>query len=262
MPEFDLIYKKVLQIPGVEAIQPNLQQESRMVYDSVHEFKWKLPARGIRAGRLPYYEGKQPERAEGSINITPKTIKIFCSICDSVQPYNFMYGSDVLEDDFQDNSLNIQVFFLAYMCQSCKSSPEVFMIRREKMKITHSGRTPIEKVDVPKIIPNAQKEFFSDAVILFNAGKILAGKFLLRTVIEQYIRDFTNNKTSQNLEELFDEYSASLPDDFKQRFPSLTNIYSQLSADIHSANSDKDLFIKSQQDIQEHFDAKRLFKIS
>jgi hypothetical protein len=98
------------------------------------------------------------------------------------------------DNNFGASSVAVQIFFLAYECQSCKSFPEVFMIRREKMKLTPSGRTPIEKVEIPKFIPKAQREFFSDAIIAFNSGQILAGKFLLRTFVEQYVRDFMNAK--------------------------------------------------------------------
>jgi hypothetical protein len=130
------------------------------------------------------------------------------------------------------------------------------------MKIIQSGRTPIEKVEIPKYIPKAQKKFFSDAIIAFNSGQVLAGKFLLRTFVEQYIRDFTGEKSSQNIDEIFEKYSANLPDDFKQRFPSLSKLYAQLSVDIHCADSTEGSFIQAQKDISKHFEAKRLFEIS
>jgi hypothetical protein len=266
-PSFKVVYKIVLCIPGIEKIQPDLQKECKTIYDSAPEFEWELPSDSVKDRRLPYYEGNVLERVQVSIKFVPRTISIFCSICDSVQPYNFIHGIDVSKNlrsnKFGESSVDVQVFALAYECQSCKSFPEVFMIRREKMKLISSGRTPIEKVEIPKYIPKAQRGFFSDAIIAFNTGQILAGKFLLRTFLEQYVRNFSDeNKVSQNIDELFEKYSAHLPDDFKQRFPSLASIYSQLSIDIHSANSTNDLFIQAQNDIQKHFEAKKVFGIS
>ena len=264
-PPFDTLYNKVLEISDIKKIQPDLQKECRLIYDSASEFKWKLPDR-MRVDRLPFNDGNVPERVQVSINLTPQTIKVFCSICDSVQPYNFVSGTDISEyfrnNDLGETPIFVQIFSLAFQCQSCKSTPEVFMVRRDKMKIFQSGRTPIEKVDIPKNIPKAQRKFFSDAIIAFNSGQILAGKFLLRTFVEQYVRDFSSDKVSQNMDELFEKYTASLPDDFKKRFPSLANIYSQLSIDIHGADSTIDLFIQAQNGIQKHFDAKKLFEIS
>jgi len=248
-PPFDVVYKNVIQIPDIEKIQPDLPKECQIIYDSAPEFEWELPDR-VRSRRLPFYQSNAPERVQVAIEFTPPTIKAFCSVCESIQPYNSIHGADVSKDfrdtNFGEYPVTIQIFLFVYECQSCKSPPEVFMIRRERMKLIQSGRTPMEQIEIPKFVPKTQRKFFSDAIIASNSGQILAGKFLLRTFIEQYIRDFTKDKASQNIDELFEKYSASLPDDFKQRFPSLAKIYGQLSIDIHSADSTTDLFIQAQ----------------
>lgn len=53
----------------------------------------------------------------------------------------------------------------------------------------------------------------------------------------------------------------SLPDDFKKRFPSMRELYTQLSDDIHQANGPKILFEEVKEKINEHFKARELYKI-
>jgi hypothetical protein len=229
---------------------------------SPSNIEWTINNPGRR--RLPM--GTPIENTDVSIEFTPPTVKLFCGNCKRVEAFNFQYGQDLLKEFIGvrgfSEPIKEQVFSFAYQCQSCKSTPEIFVVRRDSLKLIQSGRTPIEEVELPAFLPKDQKKFFSDAVVAFNSGQIPAGKFLLRTFIEQYIRDFTKDKTSLNIDELFEKYGASLPSDFKQRFPSLAKIYSLLSTDIHSADSTIDLFIQTQKDIQEHFEAKKVFKIS
>ena len=128
------------------------------------------------------------------------------------------------------------------------------------MKLTLSGRTPMEQFKVPKLFPKARRRFISDAAIAFNSGQVLAANFLLRTFIEQYVRAETDNLQSQDLDDIFAKYGVKLPDDFKQRFPSLKSIYETLSVDIHSATGSQATFLKARKDIETHFDAKRIFE--
>ena len=60
---------------------------------------------------------------------------------------------------------------------------------------------------------------------------------------------------------VLDAYMPTLPDDFKGRFPSFRVLYADLSADMHTAKGDADLFDKARAEIAEHFDARRLFKV-
>jgi len=190
--------------------------------------------------------------------ISPNTVKSYCRICENVEPFNFLHGYDVLnefiEDDFQ-----AQVFPLTYQCQGCKDVPEVFLVRREGNKLTLSGRSPIEKVIVPKFLPKEQAMYVSNAIVAYNSGQILSGIFQLRTFIEQYVR--CSNPKTKDIESLFKEYSSPLPNDFNDRFPSLKAIYDSLSVAIHLADPNDDIYNKARDDIYKHFDAKRIFEI-
>jgi hypothetical protein len=222
------------------------------------------------------------------VYFTPPTVRMYCSQCELIQPYNYITGENVLKDYEWSNEMDQrqgepihftifpaekeyandsqkkieQVFMLVYQCQGCKGMPEAFLIRRIGMKFILSGRTPMEKVVVQTYIPKRQREFFSNAVIAYNAGQILPGLFMLRTFLEQFVRSRSATTLTTNIESLFDEYNASLPEDFKTRFPSLRMIYDRLSEDIHGANGSADLFNQAKEEIEHHFDARRLFKIA
>ncbi len=121
---------------------------------------------------------------------------------------------------------------------------------------------PLETPIIPRNLPKKERKHFRNAVIAFDSGQALAAKFLLRIFLEQYVRGVATNPEVRSIESLFDEYNATLPDDFKQRFPSLKSIYDQLSEDIHAADETPEIFETAKQKIVEHFDAKRVFKIS
>lgn len=263
-PSFEEAYENVARIPNITGKKSDSLKECQYIYESAPDFGWQIHSpRATDYSAIGGYGGP-PVRRVVEIEFTPSTIKIFCPICDRIEPHNFYHGVDFsrsLKDTTNELFANSQIFLLAYECQSCKNPPITFVVRREKMKLTLSGRIPMEQVVVKKIIPKGQKRFFSDAIIAYNSGQILAGKFLLRTFIEQYIREFTEDNTSQNIDNLFEKYAKSLPQDFKDRFPSLADVYAKLSNDIHKADSTPELFNECQLSIEEHFEAKKLFKL-
>jgi hypothetical protein len=121
---------------------------------------------------------------------------------------------------------------------------------------------------MPKVLPRKQSEYFGNAIVAFQSGQTLAALFLLRVFIEQYWRSLevvskkNSGKAKPTGDELGAAYNATLPDDFKSRFPSLLEIYKDLSAAIHLANPDGDLFQDATRKVTEHFDARRLFKLA
>jgi len=180
-PPFDVVYQNVALIPFLTGINKHTLKECQLIYDSANEFQWHVES-PVESRRAEYHTDNVPKRTIAIIDFIPPTIKTLCSICESIQPYNFTHGIDFSKDfreiNNHENPIDVQIFMLAYQCQACKSLPEVFMIRREKMKLIQSGRTPMEQVEIPKFIPKAQRKYFSDAIFAFNSGQTLAGKFL------------------------------------------------------------------------------------
>jgi hypothetical protein len=200
------------------------------------------------------------------------TIHTFCPTCEKLWPFNPNpqqgFSTVVPQSMFFLPIEKCQVWVLPYQCQSCKDEPLVFLVRREGMKLTLCGRSIIESLPVPKSLPKSVAKSYADAHIAHNAGQTLAGLFLLRTFIEQFWREriqsgvleIPNKDSRLHADELAKAYNAILPEDFKNRFPSLGKIYDQISDCLHNATPDGEVFAKAANNILEHFDARRLFK--
>ncbi len=202
-----------------------------------------------------------------NIMFCPPDVKLYCTQkCERVEAFNlsgvdnFLARGGTTNVDLHNPSGTIvQVFVLSYVCQSCKSIPEVFLVRREGPKITLSGRSPIEHIEVPKSIPKVVGRFYSGAIVAHQSGQTLAGNFLLRTLLEQ----FANTKATdpESADEAIDQYMNTLTENFKASFPSFRELYSTLSEDIHSAKGSPEVFDDSIRKIIKHFDARKLFEL-
>lgn len=265
LPAFELVQEEMKRVlAGVTSGGiTDIGKTAQFVYDSISLVEWSVNDPHRRTGLLVTSE---LEGVAVSLGFTPPSVKLYCGVCKRIEAYNFQFGQDLLEQFREPEAwagpVSEQVFSLAYQCQSCKSVPEIFMVRRDKTKLTQSGRAPMEQIAIPSFLPKTERKLFSDAMIALNSGQVLAGNFLLRAFVEQYVRSMSVNPDSQDTSALFTEYGSCLPDDFKQRFPSLSSIYDALSVDIHKAAGSEDVFTRAMKDIIEHFDAKRLFRIS
>jgi hypothetical protein len=209
------------------------------------------------------------KKGEASMTIPfalPQTVHTHCKVCKKAWPFNPVLHLGKTEYSYKSST--DQWFFLAYMCQSCKTEPVRFLVRRHGCKLRLCGRDPMGEVTVPDALPVSSRNHFSSALVAYNAGQTLAGIFLLRVFIEQFWRIHPNLEaplaadprlTGETMGEL---YNTTLPNDFKLRFPSLSGIYSDLSAAIHTADPNAELFQKSESQITEHFEARRLFRLT
>jgi hypothetical protein len=190
------------------------------------------------------------------------TIRVTCIQCDAITPpHNSGFRGQ--SEEFKSISffrekngerIPCQTLLFPYQCQSCKKEPLVFLVHRDGLKLTLAGRSHFEIVPVPKSIPKTEKEYYSDAVVAYNTGNVLAGLFLLRTLIEQYMRRVLSVTGKLSGDDLSDQYAKLLDDEFPQRHPSLKVIYEELSAKLHLAEKSADQFIKSREDIDRHFE--------
>ena len=194
-------------------------------------------------------------------------VKLFCNSkkCGRLEAFNLVSSEDVplrAGGGYESKAGAVQVFLLSYLCQSCKALPETFLIRREGVKLILCGRSPMEFIDIPRDIPRQVQKFYRSALLAYQSGETLAGNFMLRTVIEQWARQVAGEESSREAERLIESYMLSLPDDFKSRFYSMKLLYGKLSEDIHSAIGSAELFEDAIGKIVEHFEARRLHKIS
>ena len=193
------------------------------------------------------------------------TIKTFCEKCTRIEAFNPLLIEDLLEKSGDDvfAERGIQIFALTLLCQSCKSIPEAFLVRRNRLKLTLSGRSPIEHVTVPADIPKNQRIYYSGAMVAYQSGQVLAGLFLLRTLIEQFVRERFGKpaETPEAQVAAFAEYMAALPESFRATFPSLPDLYGRLSVALHAADSSAELFESVRASVVKHFEARRLFEL-
>jgi hypothetical protein len=170
----------------------------------------------------------EPPYSDKQIHFGLPTIHTFCQTCDKLWPFNPVYDG-VAYAAYEDSTY--QWFFLGYQCQSCKGPPMRFLVRRDGLKLRLSGRDPIEVVPVPVFLPKAHSKYYSTAIIAHHAGQTLAGLFLLRVLIEQFWRslpamqDLLKQDPRATGERQGEVYQATLPVDFRSRFPSLSDVY-------------------------------------
>jgi hypothetical protein len=240
--------------PAIKTVRPFFNS----LYGLAFEVGWSIQNPSDRS-HLFMFAGS--DNIIPSISIAPKTIRNYCHTCENIEPYNFLHGVDILYD-INSKIQNVQVFSLSFECQGCKGVPEVFLVHRDKQKLVLCGRSPIEQVITVPQIPKGSNKFISDAIVAYNSGQVLAGIFLLRTFIEQYVRSKSKTPESEDIDSLFQEYAILLPRDFKDRFPSLKSIYDNLSIAIHRADSSEDVFVSAKEDIEYHFEGKHAFRIT
>jgi len=200
------------------------------------------------------------------------SVKLFCSECVRVEAYNPLRSaahSEPYPESFgpqRGAEETAQVFVLHYQCQSCRGTPETFLIRRDGLKLTLCGRSPIEHVDVPTDTPRDQREFYQSAVIAYQCGHTLEGLFMLRTFIEQFAYEKHPPEEAENdrshAERALESYMDSLPCKFKRQFPSLRALYGDLSVALHEARPDAELFERVRADLDKHFSARRVFDLA
>lgn len=198
------------------------------------------------------------------INFELPTINTFCDHCNERWPFNpVSEGSYLVQGEGQDES-----FHLAFQCQQCKGRPIRFLVCREVLKIRLAGRYPLEVLPTPKMLPKSVSKYYGNAMIAHHAGQTLAGLFLLRVFIEQFwktvpaVRELFLKQSKATGDEQGDAYQSALPQDFKSRFPSLKEVYGNLSAAIHSADENAKLFDDSCAKIVKHFEARQLFEFA
>ncbi len=196
-----------------------------------------------------------------TVNVRPYDIKVYCDKCERKEAFNLTRAQNSFFVVTSPPGPAFQVFTLTCLCQSCKDVSEVFLVRREDLKLTLCGRAPIEHVDVPSFIPKGMKAFYSGAVVAHQSGHTLAGLFYLRVLIEQWARLFAKSNLD-NADQVLDQYMKTLPDDFKKHFPSLKKLYDDISKDIHQAVGSPELFDNTLEQIEEHFDARRVHKLA
>ena len=239
------------------SIQAELEQiiDSEWIPSDMTAILEKVSTGVISANRVP----------DPVIVIRAPDIRLFCGTCERQEPFNLVSSADILPRNrgvgYHSKAGRVQVLQFSYLCQSCKGVPEVFLVRRNGSRLTLCGRAPMEYAGAPVDVPRKVRSFYSDALIAYQSGQVLAANFLLRTLIEQWARIASVKTLAKDADEILTSYMDTLPASFKAQFPSLRSLYGELSHDIHGAVGSAELFERVRSEVVEHFEARRLFKI-
>jgi hypothetical protein len=204
------------------------------------------------------------------IQLVLGNIKLHCAKCGRLEAFKLVAISDIVNDlarpSRETNSVkvprNFQLWLLTFQCQSCMGAPEALLVRRDGWKLHLEGRSPIEDFELPVFLPKVESHWFRDAVVARNSGKVLAALFYLRTFIEQFARRQTKMEGKYTGEEIMSAYNALLPEPQRNFMPSLKEWYENISAALHGAVEDADLFENARGQIERHFDFRRMYNIA
>lgn len=218
------------------SIDPRSDMPHRVAADEQEQY--------LKALWMPCWSDRDSRVAEsaGYTRFTPPRIKIFCEHCDTIYPFISTFpeaSGSVTVISTLGFAKDQQVFLLPYHCQGCTGEgvPVIFMVTRNALKLTLSGRSRMETVPAPKYLPKTTRHFYQKARIAYNSGQTLAALFLLRTFIEQQMRDEVNDPDPRLPgDQLGDRYNALLELEVKSVAPSLKEQYSTLSDAIHRAD--------------------------
>jgi hypothetical protein len=206
------------------------------------------------------------------LTIVPINFKLHCSACKRDEAFKPVWFQDITnglasqqlgESKVPKTKLPsaYQLFSLVYQCQSCLGAPEAFLIRRQGLKLAMHGRSPIESVSVPQFIPEPESIWYRESVIAMKFGRPLAAIFYLRVFIEQFARRVTGITERRYGEDILSEYSSTIDDPPRSAMPSLKEWYMNLSEAIHCAKEDPEMLKKAFEDVERHFEFRRLYKV-
>jgi hypothetical protein len=195
-------------------------------------------------------------------------VNIFCPTCDRREAAKAISLDEVGEYPEREPLGVGSVFYVrpqylavSYRCQSCEDQEQLFLVERDGNTLRLVGRVPIETVSVHKDIPKPESKFLRDAFIARNSGKTLAGLFYLRTFIEQYVRRKTDDYKSEHVTDVADAYGRTIPELKRSQMPSLRDLYSKLSVDVHAASENESTFEECVLELVSHFEFRRMFKL-
>ena len=148
---------------------------------------------------MEHFLGPQPlNPSTNGTRISLLNIETFCDKCRRRKAFSaFTASSREWGDSSEqwDSAITSQSFHLSFKCQGCQLATVDFLVTRRVMKLTISGRWPIEKIKFPNHIPKWVRKYYS------------------------------------------------------------------VSAALHAVNADAELFNKSMEKLNEHYDVRRLLKL-
>lgn len=153
-----------------------------------------------------------------------------------------------------------QVYSLTYQCATCREAVITFQLFRKGYRFQLTGRTVPYRPKLEKEWPAEIRRIVEVAVEAAAVGDLPAGYYHLRTAIEHHAKTKLEIPLVTKIEgiELCEQYKDTLDEDLNSRFPSIIEMYKELSSGLHSRNVKADRFNEIRDDLLAHFQAKEL----
>jgi hypothetical protein len=242
-------------------IRPETRDRDKMFLDAALHGNWSIKTPDAPLGSRRNSASSGLGATLLALRVEIPGARLHCDQCEATQAFNTNKVCELIAGEGDDLPDGHQMLSVHLQCQSCRNTGCSLIVARRGLKLSICGRDPIEHVSLPSFLPKAQLKHFRGARIAFNCGQTLAALFLLRVAIEQFVRAKTGLMQSTKVEEILSAYKATLPGDFRSRFPSLSEQYENLSDAVHAAREDLALFLAVESAIHKHFEARRLYQL-
>ncbi len=155
----------------------------------------------------------------------------------------------------------LQVFTLDYRCAQCRKGYLTFQIRRIGAKLQLTGRSVPFRACLSAEWPKQIRAIIEDAYEAAQANDLPAGYYHLRTAVEFYIKSELDCKVEDKIDgvELCEKYHKSADERLKTDFPSMTELYRDLSHGLHTRDVSAEGFTNLSKRFLGHLKAKALF---
>lgn len=133
------------------------------------EFNSRSGKRAVLREQVIPWEKDISEAEKPLFSFLIPTIRVACKFCkDALTAHNSGFpGDKVLYTNFSKKSEGkiCEVFTFPFECQACKKEPLFYLVRRDNLKFTITGRSHFPKIEIQKSLPEEEASYFRDAII-------------------------------------------------------------------------------------------------
>lgn len=155
-----------------------------------------------------------------------------------------------------------QIYSPLYKCTSCRNQLINFQVLRKGYKLQLTGRSVPYRPKVDSGWPASIRPVVEDAFAAASEGDIAAGYYHLRTALEFLMKDVTGVPVPEKIDgtDLCRRYNEILDQRLRRDFPSASQIYSSLSAGMHTRVCTQEELRSLANRLLDHLNAKALFE--
>ncbi len=220
--------------------------------------------RNIRPGGNP---PPPPHQIDIGCYLPP--IHIHCTKCNRESVYQCPeikeatgYQSPFFRESTEDSPDTEQLFTVGYQCASCTVDVIVIQLFRRGLKLMVTGRSTTYCPKLQDDWPESIRHIVRDGVAATSEGDANAGYYHLRTALEWHMKHVCKVPSADQIDgaSLCDSYKATLHKQVRSDFPSVSELYSELSKGLHARTATKEGFHSCYERLLKHLKAWGLYK--